>query len=304
MKINLEESENKYIMKIDASSYRESNCMRRMYYILVRGLRYAEKNFKMEYGTAYHKALQEYYTTGDTNKAIHVAMNHYSNDDIIIPEKDWRDIGHLGACITQYFQHYETDGLVPDKDDNGNPMLEMRFAYPIYTDTNLDILLCGTVDFIGKYHGHPVICDHKTTSLSQIQNYLDGYRLSTQLMMYHMVMKKLMPKKHYECVINGIFLNRTGKNKFQRSALISFLDEHMKTFEKHFIDTVKNIAHNFNNMLNNGLSDSFIQNFNACDSKYGHCKFLPVCSVNKNFMENIIEIEYDEKRYDPLLFQA
>ena len=88
----------------------------------------------MEYGTAYHKALQEYYTTGNSKAALAAALEHYEQPDIHIPDNDFRDIGHLAATLQQYFMTYEKfDGLKADMGDDG-PLLEQRFAIPYETD--------------------------------------------------------------------------------------------------------------------------------------------------------------------------
>ena len=101
-------------------------------------------NHKMEYGTAYHKALEEFYTSGDTTLALNRALEHYSNPEIVVPETDWRTSGHLATCLTQYFEHYaETDGLKGER-HMGEPLLERKFAYPFYTNGTVDVLLCGT----------------------------------------------------------------------------------------------------------------------------------------------------------------
>ena len=144
-------------------------------------------NHKMEYGTAYHKALEEFYSSGDKTAALNRALEHYSNPEIVVPETDWRTSGHLANCLNQYFENYaEIDGLVVDR-HMGEPLLEMKFAYPFYTNGTVDVLLCGTIDFLGTYFGENIICDHTSTAVTAIDRYLNAYRMSTQLMAYTMV---------------------------------------------------------------------------------------------------------------------
>ena len=299
----------RYIVKIDASLYTQSACPRRMWYMGGRGLRYDGKSHKMEYGTAFHKALQEYYTTFNTTKAVAVAVEHYTQSDIHIPDNDFRDIGHLIATLHQYFNEYELiDGLRPAVDDDG-PLLEQRFAVPYFTDGNLlDVVLCGTVDMIGTFNGINVIVDHKTTALMQVEKYLDSYQNSPQMMFYSMIYKQLFPDEERGVVINGIFLSRTGKNKFQRSTIITFPQHVLDEFAAH----LHNIVTDFTNSLHAVIADGkdpekeFLPNFNCCQTKFGECSFSPVCTTpRQDDRETLVTSLFTTTNtYDPLKFQA
>ncbi len=302
MKHYLEKTEDRYILRIDASSYRESTCDLKFYYTTVRGLRNNHMNHKMEYGTAYHKALEEFYSSGDKTTALNRALEHYSNPEIVVPETDWRTSGHLANCLNQYFENYaEIDGLVVDR-HMGEPLLEMKFAYPFYTNGTVDVLLCGTIDFLGTYFGENIICDHKSTAVTAIDRYLNAYRMSTQLMAYTMVLRKLFPDRNYQAIINGIFLSRSGKNKFQRSAILDFSADRMEKFENHLTQTVKNFADNIRLGLEKNMIP-FLPNFNCCETKFGMCKFANVCNAGEH-AEVVIENEYYTKLYNPLEFQT
>ena len=302
MKNLLEKTEDRYILRIDASSYRESTCDLRFYFTTVRGLRNNHMNHKMEYGTAYHKALEKFYATGDRTAAMNMALEHYSNPEIVVPETDWRTAGHLATCLTQYFDNYsEVDGLVVEQ-HNGEPLLEMKFAYPFYTNGTVDVLLCGTIDFIGKYFGQNIICDHKSTAITSVDRYLDSYRMSTQLMAYTMVLRKLFPDRNYQAIINGIFLSRSNKNKFQRSAILDFSQDRMEKFEEHLTNTVIDFA----DLIAKGIKTNtipFLPNFNCCETKFGMCRFADICNSGEH-SETIIDNEYYTKLYDPLQFQT
>ena len=301
MKTLLEKSEDRYILRIDASAYREATCDLKLYYTIVRGLRNNDLNHKMEYGTAYHKALESFYATGDKTEAMSAAIAHYTKPEIIVPETDWRTAGHLANCLTQYFDNYaDVDGLVVEKHE-GKPLLEMKFAFPFYTNGTIDVLLCGTIDFIGTYFGQPILCDHKSTAVTAVDRFLDAFRVSTQLMVYTMILRKLFPDKNYQAVINGIFLSRSGKNKFQRSAILDFTEDRMKKFELHLTETIVK----FVDVLTESLDGEpkFLPNFNCCETKFGMCRFASICNAGE-FAENVIDNDYYTKLYDPLKFQT
>ena len=298
--IKLEKAEDRYILRIDASAYKESACYLKFYYTTVRGLRSSYMNHKMEYGTAYHKALETFYATGDKAESLNQALSHYSNPEIIIPDSDWRTAGHLANCITQYFETYdEGDGLKVERHE-GKPLLEMKFGFPFYTNGFIDVIICGTIDFIGTYFGQNVICDHKSTAVTTIDRYLDSYRMSTQIMLYTLVMRKLFPDRNYQALINGIFLSRTGKNKFQRSPILDYSDTKLAYFEQHLTQTIVK----FVELLTKNLKEDknyFLPNFNCCETKFGMCKFVKICNAG-DFGEAVIENDFYSKPYNPLNF--
>ena len=302
-------NDGRYIVKMDASLYRQTACPRRLWYMGARGLTYEAKSHRMEYGTAFHKALQEYYTNGNEKAAVAAAIEHFEQDDIHVPDNDFRDMGHLVATLQQYFFNYEKfDGLKADTSDNG-PLLEQRFAVPYVSDGKLiDVVLCGTIDMIGTYNGLPALIDHKTTSLNQVEKYLDSYQNSPQMMFYSMIWKKLFPDEVRNVVINGIFLNRSGRNKFQRSSFITFSDHVLEEFEKHLRQTIDNYIVNLRAVLDDGKDpdDIFFPNFTCCETKFGACAFSPVCTTpRKEDRETIIDSLFTTTNtYDPLLFQA
>lgn len=302
-------SDGRYIVKMDASLYTQTACPRRLWYMGGRGLRYEGKSHKMEYGTAFHKALQEYYTTYDKKRSIDIAIEHYTQRLIQIPDNDFRDVGHLIATLYQYFKEYETiDGLKPVVVDDG-PLLEQRFAIPYYTDGKLiDVVLCGTVDMIGTFNGIPVIVDHKTTALMQVEKYLDSYQTSPQMMFYTMIYEQLFPDENRGVVINGIFLSRTGKNKFQRSTIITFPQHVLDEFKAHLTTVVKSFVRRLHSVIIHGANpeDEFLPNFNCCQTKFGECSFSPVCATpRRGDRETLVKSLFTtDNTYDPLQFQA
>ena len=301
--LNLEKTEEgKLILKIDASLIKESACERRLWYMLCRGLRKRNANHKMEYGTAVHKALESYYFDGDKEKAVNVAIDHYA--DVLVPDKDFRDLAHLVNLLNQYFK--EDTGLIVRRDPD--PLLEMRFAYPYLQTPELDVLFCGTIDFVGTYFGRPVIVDHKSTATYGIAAYFAPYKISPQLMFYSLMWRKLFPEDTVGCMINGLFLGRSNKNKFERSEIFEFSRDRLDKFQAYIDDLVGRIRSKlevyFNTHANQAGEDIFISNFSCCETRFGLCSFAPLCTANSaGDRESIVNMDYVNKVYDPLQFQ-
>ena len=300
--LNLEKTkEGKYIMKIDASLIKESACERKLWYMLFRGLRKRNSNHKMEYGTAVHKALESYYTDNDKDKAINAAIDHYA--DVLVPDKDFRDLAHLVNLLTQYFK--VDTGLEVKRDPE--PLLEMRFAYPYRQTEKLDVLFCGTIDFVGTYFGRPVIVDHKSTAAYNTSSYFAAYKVSPQLMFYNMIWNTMFPEDYIGCMINGIFLGRSNKNKFERSEIFEFSKDRLTKFKAYVDDLVDRLVAKFDEHsddLDKEPESIFLSNFASCETRFGLCSFSPLCTANnKDDRQSIIEMDYVRKVYDPLQFQ-
>ena len=303
--LNLEKTKDgKLILKIDASLIKESACERRMWYRLCRGLRKRNSNHKMEYGTAVHKALESYYSDDDKEKAIDVAIDHYA--DVLVPDKDFRDLAHLVNLLGQYFK--EDTGLTVRRDPE--PLLEMRFAYPYLQTPELDVLFCGTIDFVGTYFGRPVIVDHKSTASYGIASYFASYKISPQLMFYSLMWHKLFPEDNVGCMINGLFLGRSNKNKFERSEIFEFSKDRLDKFQAYIDDLVVRIRSKleiyFKEPIVGGRDgeDIFLSNFACCETRFGLCAFAPLCTANSAAdRESIVNMDYINKVYDPLQFQ-
>ena len=304
--LSLEKTEEgKFIVKIDASLIKESSCERRLWYMLCRGLRKRNSNHKMEYGTAVHKALESFYSDGEKEKAVNTAIDHYA--DILVPDKDFRDLAHLVNQLNQYFN--QDTGLEVRKDPD--PLLEMRFAYPYKQTEDLDILFCGTIDFVGTYFGRPVIVDHKSTAAYSPAAYFASYKVSPQLMFYNLIWNKLFPEEAVGCMINGLFLGRSNKNKFERSEIYEFSRDRLEKFKAYIDDMVNRLIVRLRTLKvrdkwAEGLEaeDVFLSNFSCCETRFGLCSFTPLCTANSaNDRESIVNMDYVNKVYDPLQFQ-
>ena len=319
MIINLQRTPSgKYIMRMDASLYKKSNCHRYIWFRLIRGLVEGEgqKDFKIEYGTAFHKGLALWYSGKPLEQCLDAAFNHYNQDDIFKPDSDYRNTAHLILCFRQYADYYKKEGetLTPLY-RNGNPVLEISFAYPYYSTPLVDVVMCGTIDFRGVFGGSiPVIVDHKTTGSYYPETFLDSYCISPQLMMYKMIWELLFPAEDVQCMVNGIFLRKSNKNEFRRSLPIEFSPYTMERFKDGLYHTVQHIVEGFQRYLatriqgrsgQNIVEDFFIPNYTECDGKFGMCEFLPLCLAGGNTSDEdgIAETHYQQRVYDPSEWQ-
>lgn len=297
----------RHILMFNASLYKSSSCLRKVWYTLFRGLTKDSKDFKMAFGTATHKFLQAHYEGKDFEQGLKLAVDYYAN--IYVPDGDFRHAGYLASVCMQYKDFYKNGGDMLRVVDSVKT-LECSFAYPFYQTANVEVLLCGTIDMIAIMGGRKVIVDHKTTSVTQVDTYLNSYQLSPQLMVYKYIYQKLFKGEDVGCLINGIFLSKTGKTKFQRSMIFEYTPNQLEILQHHLIQTVEHIVSNFEAALNlweknpdYRIMQLFTPNYTCCDEKFGMCQFAPVCMTDSDEdKESIISNEFVTKIYNPLKF--
>lgn len=293
----------KYILHYDASLHQKSNCARYVFYRLISGLRLPGKDFKMEYGTAFHKAMRGFYGGKPIEAAMEDAIAYYSR--VSVPEGEWRNIAHLANVVLQYGTYWKQQGdtLKPDV-INGKPLLEQNFAVPIYSDDVMEVLLSGTLDFKGTYNSRSTICDHKTTAIRDVNGYLAKADLSPQLMVYVLIYTMLFPTEPRPgAMLNGIFLSQTNKNQFVRSDVVEFDDYKLKVLHHSIMARVTEVVEHFKLFLDK-KEGVFPPNYTCCEQQYGMCEFAPLCRQSDNsLVETLVKNNYETSVYDPLKFQ-
>jgi len=109
-------------------------------------------------------------------------------------------------------------------------------------------------------------------------------------------------------MINGLFLGRSNRNKFERSEIFEFSNDRLDKFQAYIDDLVRRIRTKmeiyFNTYEGQDGEDIFLSNFACCETKFGLCGFTPLCTANSaDDRESIVNMDYVRKVYDPLQFQ-
>lgn len=302
----------KYILRFNASLYKESNCFRFVWYKLFRGLTPSNQqgSYFAGYGNAVHRALKLHYSKKPFQECVEAALNYFSK--FAVPKSAWQNHAHLVNCITQYVDFYKKEGdlLIP-KTINGELLLEKTFAIRFFKTDLVEVLLCGTMDMIAEFASLNVIADTKTRSLKKVNDYkiaeyLNSYNLSSQMMFYKFAYRLMYPGQDADNLINGVFLDEENRNKFKRSDIISYSDRQMLKFEEGLRGKITHLVNEFEHYLGSedkekSLEHIFQQNFTCCSQ---FCDFLPICSTQEeSSVETVIETLYQAKLYDPLVFQ-
>lgn len=310
---------NKQILRIDASLLREASCLRRVWLIL-NGYRSPLNDISMEFGSAFHKFKQVMRDTcGDYSKGQKAALEYFDRPMLVSSQKKYLTPTFLLKVCIDYWEHYRDDELeVVKKGLNNKPLTELKFALPyLVTDTH-EVLLCGTIDEIGKIrNGCYAISDCKTTSSWNWSEYLENYELSSQLMFYYFILQKYAqayPDSIYNeicrsqvgAMIDGIFYSASKDTIFKRSRMYYFSKQQLDEFESLLNRKIYQIIMMLNDLkdFSNKLPDRDGILVGACETKFGRCKFFQPCASPDNIaVQYLLKNNYKKLEfYDPLKF--
>jgi|TARA_R110000787_G_scaffold18610_4_gene56828 hypothetical protein len=300
---------------INASALKEAGCTAKFLFTVTEGLKLrAASSSKMEYGTAGHYFLADFYRGKDPKEAWATAKAHYEPFADDIRGNDFRSLSHLGQTCAAYAKQYKDDDAISVlTDDKGDPFIEKQFAYPWHTSDEFDIVLTGTVDLLASYHGADVIMDHKTTS-AYPSGFFEKYEFEIQAMFYSWIMRRLYNMPAYlPFVINGLFLKKPTLSYFnkggpfdgvvlQRSGLIEFPESKMEEFERWLREKLSSLILAIRMQLEDpGYAYSpEAQERSYCNAHFGRCSFQSICDAFPEYRGAVVSGDYIKEPYKPL----
>jgi hypothetical protein len=212
----------------------------------------------------------------------------------------------LDTCDA-YNKQYKYDSLQVLRDVYGKALVEQKFMWPYMSSDNYEVVLCGTIDFIGLLNGSEyVIVDHKTTAVYKQQDYLDAYLMSVQLKFYKLMIDKLCKVVSTNfadrlsdcgCMINGIFISKTGA-KFARSDVFYYSDKVMLEFEQLLNDKIKELIA----CCEAGTFPATGMITDSCNSAFGKCPYFYACSMpDEDSFNDWLTNNMTQKDYNPMM---
>ena len=311
----------KTIVQIDASSLKKSHCFLRFYRQVVQGYKTRELFNDIEYGSAWHIFRQVLAETSDPDGAVKAAQDYF-NQKTIDPHfifkksKEFLNVAHLTLTCKTYLDKFgvsKSFGNFEPLVVNGKPLVEQTFAIPFYSNEQVDILLVGTIDEIGKLDGGCYgIGDDKTTSQWDREGFLEQHSMSGQLLFYLYAIQWLgkeypdsifneMSKNRIGCFINGVFLSAKGTTEFQRSRIFFFEEERLIELEI-TLEYLKNRIIYASRL--GGLTREGIYN-DTCHGKFNlPCEFIGSCKApTVDAREKVLSNSFIQAPYEPLMFR-
>lgn len=313
---------------IDASALKNSSCFRNLWWTSVEGYQlHGEKNHKLAFGSAIHLFLEDLYKGLPAKDGILRAVEYYKpyNDSLNLTLYEFRTTNNLIKICKEYVKQFTNShnnmeswlneyDFIPLKDKESKPLVEYKFAIPIWANEHIDLMLSGTIDLICSYAGMPtLLVDHKTSAMTVDEKFFYAYDWDIQPMLYCKVWKEANKLEHYPpFMINGIGCKKPTLKaekegvfdgvSFKRSGIIQYSDSQMKQFD---IWLGRQIQKFIANLMIHGSNYDAAKDYNmaACKSIYGQCKYFGVCKLPLDMQKYKIESTFIRSHYNPLTFR-
>lgn len=322
---------NKTLIILDASALKDSSCLLRLFNTVVLGYKTKIDNNDIHFGTAFHKFRSIWRTNNDDYMlALLTARNHYANTPMFVKSnKKYLTESFLTDTISAYAVKYKQDIFQPLTTPceislfdgatipAGTKLIEplTRFAFPYYVDDEVEVLVAGTIDELGQYRdGKICICDAKTTSVWNQEEYFRSYKLSPQLITYRWALRKYarefpgsylaeLDASEICAMIDGIFYAGADKPVvFRRSETYNFSENDIDEFDRLvkytvnlLVEAVRHWRKTNQEPLRYGLLNG------SCQTPYGPCKYFGPCSApDEESRTTMLEDHFKKAAYNPL----
>lgn len=309
-------------IRIDASALAKSSCMLRTKRIIFEGLRENKVYNDTAYGTAFH-AFQKamFKTNGDFGESAMSAKKEFIYTDI---RKKHLDEHHLLKTCLDFWEQFDGANKFEVAVLDGQPMVELQFEIPFYSDEQYDVVLTGTIDCFGKIpNGVYAIRDYKTHSLwsmskkgssfieTEIKTYLSGFQLAVQLRFYAFCLKYLAKQnpgselanicsKPIGMFIDAIFLSSTTDTQFRRSDIWIMKESEYDEMYVMLHKFIKDFIYSINMRIE--YRDGIIHG--SCYEGKFSCQYLNLCQNHTSpaIVNLIKQKDYTTVEYNPLKF--
>lgn len=314
-----DEGEDNYVLQIDNSSMETlTTCPRSAYYSLIQG-RVAVGGEALVYGSAHHEGLEAYYK-GKTVEEVRRAVYETFDGNVFA---GWRTPESALESIMDYMQRWKHETIVPLKDGNGTPMVEIPFSIPLgeievnefirhqknllvkdcADDTStmffvnkLTIFWTGKIDMFIKLDGGNWIMDHKTSSIKG-ESYYAGFELSHQTIGYTWAGEQILKEP-----VTGFLLNLIINRKPTKTGKGREFDRRQYYYPRYRIDEwPKDTMAILEDLVGYLVKGSFPPMRAWCVGKYGKCRYHDVCCVPpENRIKMLHSTLYQDNTWSPL----
>lgn len=310
-----DQSNQKRIIRLDASALRKSKCPLAFKRIVIDGYREPTLYNDTLYGTAFHlfpKVMYE--TNGDLQAATKAALEKMKQPCRIRPKKDHLTENHLLKTCFDFWENFiekDTQAKILINPATAKPFVEVQFDILVYECNEFEIRISGTIDKLVQItNGCVSVGDYKTTSSWDIQKYLRQFRTSPQLKLYVWAIKKLgtmYPDGPFAALVNrpigafidGVFLKSKLETEFVRSEVFIFKQQEMDEF-KGLLD------YKINQLASLIEEEGYIYPLGkiegTCNDGFP-CEFCPVCFAPDDIAaEHVLRNNFKAIPYNPLTF--
>lgn len=296
-------------------------CLRKAQFQLRDDLVPLEDSAATTFGKGIHKFLETFYMEPRENRSLPhrykenislICAGHTVQEDHFVyraarafydetrdalmglPDDDKRSLLNGAWIMSEYLESRITDPyevfIV-----NGQKCIETMYQAVLYDRPDLTIEIHGTVDaiLINKANDSLVICDHKTTSASTMNDFYNRTKPNYQYSMYVWLVEEVLKLGIENFMINVVQVK--PRPKTSRGAGPHFLSIMTKRTPEDIEEMTRGVIFYVKQYLQCLDQDYFpLSTANAC-ANYGRCSFLEVCESPSRIQKSILEANFKQR---------
>lgn len=264
-------------------------CRKKYYWEHVRHLKPKLKGSALQFGSAIHEALDEYYVSKDMTKGIEKFKSGWQDRD----GDEIRTVENGIKMLTWYQKKYEHEPFkVIGKPETG-------FVFFIG-----DILYGGRIDLPVEWDGNLWIMEHKTTTRLS-SGYFAQYELDKQCTGYIIAAEEYFKRKVHGCIVNVMepwkeVIKKTARTKAEEDHFARSPITRTTELKDRFRLNVQRIVRDIRWCEEN---DEYMEaeKKEVCQYYNRPCPYLQLCKYGEN--ERVIENDYIVEPWEPFKIQ-
>ncbi len=244
-------------------------CPKKFYYRMVKHLNpIKSENYKAEYGVAFHKAMDVWYTTKDKDKSTKAFINSWLPFEGM-DNTNLRNVVNGIKLINEYIEIYKNEPFTV-KEVEINFTVELDKVYMYH----------GKCDGLVEYNdGNLYILEHKTSAakgyLSTNPNHqIDGYIFGVN---------QITHSKVKGCIFNQVYLAKKS-NDFVRELTIRE--------DKDILSFINDTLYWMKQVTNCEDINNWPKNTNNCNAYWKACEYKVLCTCNDEALQTCINSLY------------
>jgi len=285
-------------------------CPRKFQYVILEGWQSSGFAAHLEFGIAYHKALENYDHAKAkglshdeaTLEAVMFCMSYGSRDehnrfvpyDARYTREPAKTRDTLLRSVLWYLEHFADDPARTLILADGSPAVELSFKINLDLETpeGNPFLLAGHLDRVVNVDGQNWITDRKTTKTQITPRYWAQFTPNNQMSLYFMAGQVVLNKPIKGILIDAVEIG-AGFSRFARHSIMRTPGQQT--------EWLKDTYHWIMQAMTYATEGYWPMNDKSCGN-YGGCPFQPICGKDPKVRKTWLKAEgYHNRQWNPLI---
>ena len=315
----------KHTIYLDPSALKKTACTRQYWLACQEGMipKGSQDKASTFFGTCLHNYAEVWANTGEPDASIStVKMWNEKAEKLSYTtgrsSNEYLVAGKLVESMLIVREFLEADKemeILPDPNgQNGKKMTEYKFAIPLFSDENVNVIVCGTIDKLCRQkRGLYMVGDYKfSRKWGDPYAFLRAYKLDPQPRTYLWAVRwyaRQFPNSIFAAMVNhgplgffidGGFHSKNDPIQMQRSDVMIESDEEIEEFDHMLMQAASNLVANYYFYKDKmPARDGIVKGI--CKTIYGDCEYAPICKQNSHTGQlAVLNQKYEHRAWEPL----